>query len=153
MSAMRRTMMGRGATIVIVLVTALLAGCVTGAKFQKIESVPPGKAVIYIYRPSTLGAAIAYDIRHGDKVVVTMKAMGYYPYVADPGEVELSARTESKASVTLDVKADETYYVKATISMGFLVGRPRLVVVSVSEAEKEISDCKLLVPDESEPKK
>jgi uncharacterized protein DUF2846 len=124
-----------------------LAACATGAKFQTVDTIPPGKAVIYIYRPSSLGAAITYDVKHKDRVVITTKAFGYYPYVTDPGEVELSAQTESKSSVTLDVKPGEIYYVKAVVSMGFLVGRPRLVVVSADEAKKDIAECKLLVKE------
>ena len=131
-------------TVTAVVALILVAGCASGAKFQKVETIPSGKSVIYIYRPSALGAAIAYDVKHKDRVVVTTKAHGYYPYVTDPGEVELFAQTESRASVTLDVKPNEVYYVKATISMGFLVGRPRLQIVSATEAEKDIADCKLL---------
>jgi len=134
-------------------VAVLLAGCATGAPFTKLGTIPPGKAVIYIYRPSFMGAAIVYDVKRGDDVIITTKARGYYPYVTDPGEVELWARTESKASVTLDVKAGEVYYVKAGVGVGLLAGRPRLNVVLASEAEEEIAGCKLLVPEGSEAKK
>ena len=137
----------------LLLAAMVLAGCATGEPFKKLETIPPGKAVIYIYRPSAMGAAIAYDVKRGERVIITMKARGYYPYVTDPGEVELWAQTESKASVTLDVKVGEVYYVKAGIGVGFLVGRPRLNPVLAHEAEEEITDCKLLVPKDSEAKK
>jgi hypothetical protein len=137
----------------LLLAAVVLAGCATGEPFKKLETIPTGKAVIYIYRPSMIGAAIVYDVKRGDKVIITTKARGYYPYVSDPGEVELWAQTESKASITLDVKAGEVYYVKASVSVGLLVGRPRLNLVSALEAEEEIVDCKLLVPEGSEAKK
>ena len=47
-------------------------------------------------------------------------------------------------SVTLDVKAGQTYYIKGEVGVGFLVGRPHLMVVAPDIAEKEIADCKLI---------
>jgi hypothetical protein len=46
--------------------------------------------------------------------------------------------------VTIDVKAGETYYVKGSIRLGLIVGRPRLLVVSPEVAESEIIKCKLI---------
>jgi hypothetical protein len=68
--------------------------------------------------------------------------------VTDPGEVELSARTESTASITLDVKAGETYFVRTGISMAFFVGRPRLQPVAREEGEREIAECCKLLGSE-----
>ncbi|HEV8642485.1 MAG TPA: DUF2846 domain-containing protein [Methylomirabilota bacterium] len=133
----------------VVVAGIALAGCATGAPFRKIETIPSGKAVIYIYRPSALGPAVQYDVKRGDTVITTMKAQGYYPYITDPGEVELWAETESKASVTLDVKPGEVYFVKAGIGMGFFVGRPRLQVVPREEGEKEIAECCKFVESEA----
>ena len=119
----------------------LLVGCATGTSFRKVEAIPSGKAVIYIYRPSVFGAAVMYNVKHGDRVVATTKARGYYPYITDPGEVELNASTESAASITLDVKPAETYFVRASVSAGFFIGRPRLQVVTREEGEREIAEC------------
>ncbi|OLC39396.1 MAG: hypothetical protein AUH81_01580 [Candidatus Rokubacteria bacterium 13_1_40CM_4_69_5] len=74
---------------------------------------------------------------------------GYYPYITDPGEVELWAKTEAKASVTLDVKPGGVYFVKAGLAVGFFVGRPRLQVVPREEGELEIAECCNLVESEA----
>jgi hypothetical protein len=129
-------------------IALLLAGCATGASYQGASTIPEGKALIYIYRlPKFVGFAIFYDVKAGETVVTTLKAGGYFPYVVSaPAEVELWARTEAKSSVTLDVKPGQIYYVKAGTSVGALVGRPRLIVVSADVGEKEIKECKLLDP-------
>ena len=135
----------------VAAVAFVLAGCAKGAPFQPLETLSQDKAVIYIYRPSAFGFAVDYDVKRGDAVIVTMKSHGYYPYVTDPGVVELSATTETTDSVTLDVKPAQVYYVKAGMAVGFWVDRPRLTVVSREEAEKDLAKCKLLAAKGSDP--
>ena len=70
----------------------------------------------------------------------------YIPYHADPGELELWAKTESTSSVTVDVKAGDTAYVRGSVGVGFFVGRPSLEMVDRSTGEREVRECKLLQP-------
>jgi hypothetical protein len=58
--------------------------------------------------------------------------------------VEIWAKTESKSSVTLDLKPGDVKYVKGTLGVGFLVGRPNLTVVSNELGANEIKGCKLI---------
>lgn len=82
--------------------------------------------------------------RPGETVITTLRNGGYYPYFSAPGEKEFWAQTESKSSVTLDVQAGRTYYIKGEVGVGFLVGRPHLMVVAPDIAETEIADCTLI---------
>ncbi len=110
--------------------------------------------LVYIYRPSSfVGGGVSYDVKVGETVITTLYSGGYYPYFAKPGELELWAKTEAKSAVTLDVKAGEVYYVKGTVGVGFLVGRPHLIVVPASVGEKEIAECKLIPETKGEAKK
>lgn len=77
-------------------------------------------------------------------MVTSLPNGGYYPYIRDPGEVEIWAKTESKSSVTLDLKPGDVKYVKGTLGVGFLVGRPNLTVVSNEVGANEIKECKLI---------
>lgn len=134
---------------------ALISGCATlGPTFQKIDKVPEGMGLIYIYRPSSvIGGAVSYDVKVGETVITTLYKGGYYPYFPTPGELELWAKTEARTAVTLDVKAGETYYVKGTVGVGFFVGRPHLIVVPNSVGEMEIAECKLIPETKGEEKK
>lgn len=138
---------GRSGALLALLSALLLSACAPtlGPVFQKVDRAPEGAAVVYIYRPSSfIGGGVYYDVRANGVVVTTLYNGGYHPYVAKPGEVEFSAKTEATSSVTLDVKAGQTYYVRGTVGVGVFVGRPRLEVVPAEVAEKEIAETKLL---------
>lgn len=128
------------------LVLALVSGCASlGPVYQNVEMVPQDKGLVYIYRPSSfVGGGVSYDVKVGETPVTTLYNGGYYPYFSDPGEIEFWAKTESKSAVTLDVKVGETYFVKGTVGVGFLVGRPHLSVVPNETGSQEIVDCKLI---------
>lgn len=137
---------------VVVSGLALMSGCATsGPKFSKVENIPEGKGLIYIYRPSAFkGGAIFYDVNVNDKVVTTLRSGGYFPHFANAGENEVWAKTEAKSSVTLDVKPGKTYYVKGETRIGFLMGRPELTIQPPEVGAAEVAECNLLVPDPPE---
>jgi hypothetical protein len=132
------------------LIVLLIPGCATlGPNYQKVDKIPEGMGLVYIYRPNSFwGGGVSYYVNTGQTVITTLHSGGYYPYFAKPGELELWARTEAKTAVTLDVKAGETHYVKGTIGIGVVVGHPHLILVSKDVGEAEIAECKL----EPEPK-
>ena len=128
----------------ILLSTAIGCAPTLDQVYKKVEVMPSNKALVYIYRPSGMGAAIYYDVKANGKVVTTLYSGSYYPYVADPGEIEFSAKTEASDEVTIDTKASQTYFLRGSVGMGFFIGHPHLTLVPAEEAEKEIVDCKLL---------
>src|SRR5437773_2374430 len=137
--------------LVIAILLGSVAACastlgqVPGEVFKRIDAIPSGKALVYIYRSSGMGALVSYDVKANGKVVTTLYSGTYYPYVSDPGEIEFSAKTEASDSVTIDVKAGQTYFLKGTVGVGFFVGHPHLTVVQAEEAEKEIGDRKQIL--------
>jgi len=139
--------------IILLGVALLLSSCASlGPTYQKTDKIPEGTGLVYLYRPSSfIGGCVSYDIKVGETVITTLYNGGYYPYFAKPGEVELWAKTESKSSVTLDVKAGQIYYLKGTVGVGFFVGRPHLMVVSTDIGEREIAECKL-IPEKKDEK-
>lgn len=128
------------------LVIMLLSGCATlGPKFEAAQDAPADKAVIYVYRESGfVGGGVAYMVRVNDADVSTLPAGGYFVYHATPGEVEFSAKTEARTSVTLDAKAGQTYYIKGTVGVGVFVGHPHLTVVANDVGAAEIAQCSLV---------
>jgi len=128
-------------------VILLLLGCATtsGQRFGPETTIPTDKALIYVYRDSGfVGGAVAYTVRANGVDVAKLAAGGYFPYYATPGEVEFSAQTEAKTSVTIDAKAGQTYYIKGTIGVGVFVGHPHLVVVPNEVGAREILACSLV---------
>ena len=129
------------------LLLALLSGCAPslGPVYQKAELAPNDKGLVYIYRPSSfVGGGVSYDVKVGEIPVTTLYNGGYYPYFSSPGEIEFWAKTESRSAVTLDVEAGETYFIKGTVGVGFLIGRPHLSVETNENGTLEIATCKLI---------
>lgn len=91
-----------------------------------------------------MGAAIAPTVYANKVPLLTLPPSGYFVYRALPGELTLEQHTEATTSVTLDVKAGESYYVKGSVGMGFFVGHPHLVIVPKAEGESEVRACKLI---------
>ena len=122
----------------------LLGGCATlGPAYAPEASVPSDRATIYIYRESgVIGGGVSYMVNVNDLPLAALPSGGYFVYHAAPGELELSAKTEAKTSITLDAKAGEVYYVKGTIGIGVFVGHPHLVLVSKEVGAKDIATCK-----------
>jgi hypothetical protein len=131
---------------VLMLAVTMAFGCATkGPAFSKIATadIPAGKGVVYVYRPSGfVGAAVSYDIWRGNEKLGYLVQGGYFTYLANPGELELTAKTEARASLTLDVRAGQEHYVKGSVGVGAFIGRPKLEVVDAETGSREIQDCK-----------
>jgi hypothetical protein len=131
--------------VLLVVMISLIGGCAsTGPSFKGITDVPQGKGLVYVYRPSMgfVGSILSFDVYAGADNIGHLYPGGYLSYFANPGELEIWAKTESKSSVTIDVKAGEIQYVKANVTVGVIVGRPLLNVVEPMIGQKQIADCK-----------
>ena len=125
---------------------AALAGCASlGPPFLPLASVPSGKAVVYLYRPSSfVGSAISFTVNAGELPVINLSNGGYFPYVTTPGRISFWAKTEAESFVIIEVEPGMEYYLKGTVGMGVLVGRPNLQQMPPELGRLEILDCKLI---------
>src|SRR6266853_882225 len=130
----------------VLIVALTMSGCASGPPFQKIADIPTGKGLIYIYRPPVMhGAVLVPYVVINDLNAIPLKMGGYYPYFSPPGEVTISVTQTAKRSITINVEAGETYYVKAgTIFMA--LGVPYIESVPAEVGLSEVSECKRL-PD------
>ncbi len=87
-------------------------------------------AILYVYRTGGTGALVSYNLNLGDSVIcrVTNKIRQKIE-IRTEGAHELWAKTESKASIPIEIKKGRTYYVRCGVGMGVLVGRPTLDLV------------------------
>jgi len=133
-------------SLVTVVVVVVLAGCAAEGPLYKdvsasISPVPAGKGRVYFYRTnSMLGAAITSDITMNGRVV-GRSARGSFFYVDEnPGDCKASASTEVEREVSFTLAPGETKYIKSTVSMGALVGRINLELVSPSDATRDLAN-------------
>lgn len=125
-----------------------LAACAAkGIPFKRITDIPADKGIVYVYRPNSIfGAAVHYDVHAGinEEVICDLIRGGYCLYYAIPGDVEFWGKTESKSTITVDVKSGQEHFVKGGLSIGFLVGRPNFTLVDNPKGLEEIGECVLL---------
>ena len=96
-------------------------------------------ALVHLYRPGrVVGFAVGYDVRLNDSVAYRARnaSQGVVRHLK-PGPVLLTAKTEAREQLTLDVQPGREYYVRCTLGMGALVGQPHLEQVGVVVGRKE----------------
>jgi hypothetical protein len=117
-------------------------------KFQEVDSIPSGKALIYIYRPSSFsGSAVHYSVNVNDSAVnrVHLYNGGYFEYFAEPGQNIFTAEVAKESTTAVvNAEAGKIYFVRGTIRTGTWVGRPFMETVDQQTGLKEIQKCKLL---------
>jgi Protein of unknown function (DUF2846) len=129
----------------LLILSLAVSGCATlGSAYTPEPAAQTDKATVYVYRsPGFVGGALSPTINANGVPLQDLPAGGYFVYHAAPGELEFSAKTEARTSVTVDAKAGQVYYVKGSIGVGVLVGHPHLVLVANDVGEREIAACKL----------
>lgn len=137
-----------------------------GASFTDAPNIPAGKAVIYFYRPAdeSFGSNRTYDLSVNGAKTVELLYGGYFPFVASPGKIAVTADTHFTAGLLVPLvgAAAEaaTRYNPATLNLSVASGNvlyvrfhpivhatsfePTLTVVSKDVAVGELSGAKLL---------
>ncbi len=129
---------------IAILCCAVLGGCATGEKFSKIEDVPPGQGVVYVYRPPAYaGCGVLPVIEINGEQLGRLKSGGYMYSLVPAGRTEVYTVTETPASLIVEVSDGGHHYVREHINMGFWIGRPALQEFKESRAMREISRCHL----------
>lgn len=127
----------------LAIVLAVAAGCASGPKFDTVATslppVPGGKARIFIYRSSSLGAAIQPDVRLNGAVVGKAEPNGVFYVDRDPGNMEVITGSEVNRKLTFTAGAGETRYVKLGVGLGVLVYRIVPELVSEEQAKKDMA--------------
>lgn len=130
--------------LMMVVTSVLLAACASGPKFNTVESqlsaLAPGKARIFFYRSTTLGAAIVPEVRLNGVVVGKAEPLGVFFVDADPGNVEVITGSEVERKLTFTVATGNTRYVRLAVGLGVIVWRIYPELVNADEARKEIAE-------------
>ncbi len=98
---------------------------------------PAGKGQIVFFRSSMVGMILACTVHEGDATVSRLANGKYFVHVFDPGVHTFVVASEAKDVLRMEVEAGETYYVKCSINMGLIAGRPNL-----SPSDKDTFDRK-----------
>ncbi|MBL4868801.1 MAG: DUF2846 domain-containing protein [Pseudomonadales bacterium] len=136
--------------LILLFFTITLSGCATGPTFKEYSSnITPVKSDsgrIYVYRLTALGAAVQPKVRLNGEIVGKAVPKGFF-YVDRPaGSYEVSASTEAKRSLTLNLEPGDERYVRLEVKMGLFVGHVKPILVDKSVGEEEIATTKYAAP-------
>jgi hypothetical protein len=120
------------------------------------ETLPPiadGKGRIIFWRSGTMmGGAIGCGVNIGTERISAMGAGKYFILDLAPGAYEFNAKSEAKDVLNTEVEAGETSFVKCTIRMGMMVGRPNLSPSTPEEFGEKRKGLKYVDSDDVGPK-
>jgi hypothetical protein len=132
-----------------VLALCLLTGCAGVTRQDMLRETEdfdlpgarePGKASVYIVRPSAVGALIRFNVFVGKLDVDTLEAgftrgNQYLHFNVGPGHKTLYSVAENTASMSLGFHPDSTYFIRQDAQMGFVMARNALVLVDSVEGK------------------
>ncbi len=102
-------------------------------------------AIIHFYRPwNYSGSLIGFKIRDNRKTVIGRVRNGekFEFKITEFGKHKFWAKTESEASIEIDIEKGQEYFVRCGIKMGVTVGRPEMYVVENYQGIAEIEKMK-----------
>lgn len=114
------------------------------------DKAPADKGQIIFYRPGGAGGLIGCLVREGEgadeKRLSKLTGNRYFIHLATPGVHKYWVKSESTDRLTMEVEPGETYFVKCTIAMGIIVGRPNLSPSDLAEFQKRGKKVKPMDP-------
>lgn len=88
---------------------------------------PAGKGQIVFFREKRFtGSLIHFKVREGHTELGKLTNGVYFVVPVEPGTHTYTVHSEAKDVLTLEVEPGETYYVRGSVSMGFMAGHPNL---------------------------
>ena len=95
-------------------------------------------AILHVYRYAGVGPLVSYNLHLGDSVICRVKNNYKTTLkIKKEGYNSLWAKTESKAEIPIDLIYGKEYYVRCSVKMGALVGRPHIEMVDSSTGKIE----------------
>lgn len=100
-------------------------------------------AVLHVYRNRGVGAMVSYDLYLGDSVICRVKnRFKRSIQIKKDGLNTLWAKTEAKTEIPINVKIGKEYFIRCSVKMGAIVGRPRLELVDNKTGKLEYESFK-----------
>lgn len=142
------------ASISIIFLTSILASCANVSNapeelsreakgFETLED----RGSVYLYRTGrAVGAAVQLMVKVNGNDAGGTGPSSFFKWDLTPGLYTfMSSTAESSASIQLDVKAGENYFIRQDARLGLSAGRVTMKSVDKNQGMKEVKSCKLLV--------
>jgi hypothetical protein len=95
-------------------------------------------AIIHLYRNSMMGMVVKYNLYLNDVLLCKVSNKWRESIkIRQYGTGMLWAKTESKTELPITIEPGREYYIRCSVKMGGLVGRPKFELVDNKTGEKE----------------
>jgi hypothetical protein len=107
-------------------------------------SAPKDKALVYLYRNETMGAAIKMTVNLDGRFAGQTASKKYFMWLLPPGKHDFASVTENTSTLNLDAKAGEAYYIWQEVKMGMWAAGSKLQLVDKEIGKKGVEESKLI---------
>jgi hypothetical protein len=108
-----------------------------------------GKGQVVFYRTGGfVGAAIGCNVREDGKLIGSLGGGKYFVQEFEPGKHIFTTKSEATDTLNMEIESGETYYVRCTIGMGVVAGRPNLSPVQKAEFDEKSAKLKMKTKEE-----
>jgi hypothetical protein len=105
----------------------------------------PGKALVYVLRPATIGLAIQTKLAIDGEWIGANRARHYFYVNLNPGVHYFCSKSENRSTLAMRLQAGRTYFLEQKIKMGFLKARNKLVLLGDAEGRDKLAECHLSI--------
>ena len=107
--------------------------------FAQITPPEEGKAAVVFYRTKKMtGSALRFNVQDSERTYGELRNGDVIQISVDPGEHTFYSKIFREDAITLNTEAGKTYYVKATVRVGYYAGRPKFELVDEKRALKDM---------------
>jgi hypothetical protein len=103
----------------------------------------PGKAIVYIVRPTIMGFAVPMRLDCDSFQVGWIGAKSFLYTILDSGEHTFKALSENEFHLKVNLEAGKIYYMEQQVKMGIMYARTKLKLLTDEAGKKELSKCGL----------
>lgn len=108
-------------------------------------------SILHVYRPRGVGPLVSYDLYLGDSVICRIKnRMKKTLKIRKEGYISLWAKTEAKEEIPINLIKGKEYYLRCSVRMGIMVGRPSLELVDKKTGKAEFDAVQLKEADKKD---
>ncbi len=105
----------------------------------QIPTPEEGKGLVVFYRTKKFsGSAIKFSIKDSEKSYGQLTNGSIIKVQVEPGEHMFWSQVISSDAITLTIEEGKVYYVKGSVKMGAIAGRPKFNQVDEKKALKEM---------------
>lgn len=145
------------ATLLLASFIVIFSGCASlpspeimkaeTSTYQLPKLPEPGKAIVYVVRPSSLGGIIRFNVFVDDQEAsseVGYTRLGQYIYFnLAPGEHKIYSKAENWAEIAVSVKEGDIIFIQQEPSMGLIMARNNIFKLENYQGKYHVKTLKI----------